>query len=66
MHATAKVMTFEEFRAASVAAEPTPIAEVVRQQRAFFRDGTGAEQAVRLALLSVLQWIMWDDKGGAA
>ena len=60
MHATAKVMTFEEFRAASVAAEPIPIAEAVRQQRAFFRDPAVAEQAVRLALLSVLQWISWD------
>jgi hypothetical protein len=60
MHATAKVMTFEEFRAASVAAEPIPIAEVVRQQRTFFRDPAAAEQAVRLALLSVLQWISWD------
>jgi hypothetical protein len=60
MHATAKVMTFEEFRAASVAAEPIPIAEVVRQQGAFFRDTAVAEQAVRLALLNVLQWISWD------
>jgi hypothetical protein len=60
MHATAKVMTFEEFRAASMAAEPIPIAEVVRQQRAFFRDAAVAQQAVRLALLSVLQWISWD------
>ena len=65
MHATAKVMTFEEFRAASVAAEPIPIAEVARQQRAFFRDAAVAEQAVRLALLSVLQWISWDANGSA-
>lgn len=65
MHSTANVMTFEEFRAASMAAEPSPIAEVVRQQRAFFRDPAAAEQAVRLTLLSVLQWIAWDTNGSA-
>jgi len=59
-------MTFEEFRAASMAAEPMPIAEVVLQQRAFFRDTAVAEQAVRLALLNVLQWISWDANGSAA
>ena len=58
-------MTFEEFRAASMAAEPIPVAEVVGQQRAFFRDPAVAEQAVRLALLSVLQWISWDANGSA-
>ena len=59
-------MTFEEFRAASIASDPLPIAEVVQPQRAFFRDTAGAEQGVRLALLSVLQWISWDATGGAA
>lgn len=58
-------MTFEEFRAASMATEPSPIAEVVRQQRTFFRDAAVAEQAVRLALLSVLQWVMWDANDSA-
>ena len=63
MHSTAKVMTFEEFRAVSMTAEPNPIAEVVQQQRAFFRDAATAEQAVRLALLSILQWVNWDSNG---
>ncbi|HVR37957.1 MAG TPA: hypothetical protein VMU84_02605 [Thermoanaerobaculia bacterium] len=55
---TARLMSFEEFRAAQ------PMAEVVRQQRAFFRDAAAAEQALRLALLSVLVWVMWKDPDG--
>jgi hypothetical protein len=58
-------MTFAEFRTASMAAEPIPVAEVARQQCAFFRDPAVAEQAVRLALLSVLQWVSWDANGSA-
>lgn len=66
MRSTTRVLTFEEFRAASAAADPLPIAEVVRQQRAFFHDASVAEQAMRLALLAVLKWVSWDADGGAA
>ena len=61
---TASLMTFDEFRAATAIAD-TPLAAVVRQQRTFFRDATSAEQAVRLALLSVLGWIVWESDSGA-
>ena len=53
MQETAKLLTFDEFRAAQ------PMADVVRQQQSFFRDTTTMDQTVGVALDGLAGWPEW-------
>jgi hypothetical protein len=65
MSEKAKLMTFDEFRTSTnTATGASPLTEAMRQQGRLFRDAAAAEQAVRLALLSVLGWVAWKDPDG--
>ena len=55
MAETTTLLTFEEFRAAS----GTPLAEAVRQARAFSRSRAAAERVLRSAEVQSLGWAEW-------
>lgn len=52
-----RLLTFEEFRAAS----NTPLAEAVRQARAYSRSRARAEKVLRSAETLSLGWAEWPD-----
>jgi len=56
MAETTKLLSFEEFRAV----RDTPLAEAVRQARAFSRNRAAAEQVLRTAEVQSLGWAVWD------
>lgn len=58
-----KLMSFDEFRAASVnAADPQAHGEAARQQLAFVRDAAAADELLRSEALSGMGgWAPWPD-----
>ena len=57
MSESTKVLSFEAFRAAANA----PFAEVVRQQREFFRDGSAAQALLAPKGSGLGGWAEWPD-----
>jgi len=61
MSENVKLMSFDEFRAASVnAADPQAHGEAARQQLAFVRDAAAADELLRAETLSGMRgWAEW-------
>lgn len=65
MSENAKLMNFDEFRAACDApAGGVSLIEAARQQLDHFRDRATAEALLRPGAISVLAWVMWKDPDG--
>lgn len=56
MSETTKLMSFQEFRAAT-----GEHAEAVRQQQEFFRDDAAADEIRRPGAISMSGWVKWAD-----
>lgn len=65
MSENAKLMNFEEFRAACDGpAGGVSLIEATRQQLEHFRDRAAAEALLRPGAISVLGWALWKDPDG--
>jgi hypothetical protein len=59
-----KVLSFEEFHASwDCPTDDQPLAEALRQQRAFFRNPAAAEGLLKPGAINLVAWILWDNGG---